>query len=199
MTCRHTLQSHLPAADHLALSPASPPLLFSCGHCTTTHRPNEKDISTLAYVAYCVNKLLSSTLRKGLVKEGMCRGGGVQADLPGSSTNMESVSPYTTRAFHLSLASTMRMAFSRVSLADCSTTENTYDGISHTSHTCVCHVFVASSHTVLTARVYWRFPIVHRVSIIQTEGLLHLTAALSTLHGQIAAKLPQWGQNSKLC
>lgn len=39
--------------------------------------------------------------------------------LPGRSTNIESVSPYTTRAFHLSLASTMRMAFSSVSLADC--------------------------------------------------------------------------------
>lgn len=39
--------------------------------------------------------------------------------LPGSNTNMESVSPYTTRAFHLWLASTMRMAFSNVSLADC--------------------------------------------------------------------------------
>lgn len=32
---------------------------------------------------------------------------------------MESVSPYTTRAFHLVLASTIRMAFSKVSLADC--------------------------------------------------------------------------------
>ncbi len=62
----------------------------------------------------------------------MCRAGGVQADLPGSSTNMESVSPYTTRAFHLSLASTMRMAFSRVSRADCSTAqENTGDDESY--------------------------------------------------------------------
>ena len=43
-----------------------------------------------------------------------------KTDLPGSSTKRESVSPYTTRAFHLSLASTMRIAFSRVSLADCS-------------------------------------------------------------------------------
>lgn len=34
---------------------------------------------------------------------------------------MESVSPYTTRAFHLLLASTIRMAFSKVSLADCTT------------------------------------------------------------------------------
>lgn len=34
---------------------------------------------------------------------------------------MESVSPYTTRAFHLLLASTIRMAFSKVCLADCTT------------------------------------------------------------------------------
>ena len=86
----------------------------------------------------------------------MRRAEGVQADLPGRSTNMESVSPYTTRAFHLSLASTMRMAFSRVSLADCNTAQNTADGINPTSHTYTYmhHVFVANTCTVLTATAH---------------------------------------------
>ena len=40
---------------------------------------------------------------------------------------MESVSPYTTRAFHVGLASTMRMAFSKVSLADCTAPQHTLE------------------------------------------------------------------------
>lgn len=91
-----------------------------------------------------MNNLLSNALQDLQRKsEEACAGlPGVQADLPGSSTNMESVSPYTTRAFHLSLASTMRMAFSRVSLADCSTADTSY-GINHTSHIYFYHVFIA--------------------------------------------------------
>jgi phage terminase large subunit len=107
----------------------------------------------------------------------MSRAGGMQADLPGSSTNMESVSPYTTRAFHLSLVSTMRMAFSRVSRADCSTVDNTGDGIKDASHTCMYHVFVANTRTVLTARVYRHFTVVDVVSITETEELSNLTTA----------------------
>ncbi len=65
----------------------------------------------------------------------------------------------------------MRMAFSRVSRADCSTVDNTCDGINHTSHTYLHHVFVANTCTVLTARVYRLFIVVDLVSITGTEEL----------------------------
>ena len=104
----------------------------------------------------------------------MSRAGGMQADLPGSSTNMESVSPYTTRAFHLSLASTMRMAFSRVSRADCSTVDNTGDGINDASHTHLHHQFVANTHAVFTATAYWLFTVFDLVSTTETEELSNM-------------------------
>lgn len=143
-----------------------------------------------------MNNLLSNALQDLQRKsEEACAGlPGVQADLPGSSTNMESVSPYTTRAFHLSLASTMRMAFSRVSLADCSTADTSY-GINHTSHIYFYHVFVADTLTVLTATAYWLFHNVWPCQHDRDRGAVGFDSCKpSTMHGWIAAALQNGGR-----